>query len=376
MDHVRDYFHKAEAVGAAVATNPTDLATTTPLLFFTRWITHFCAPAFLFLAGTSAYLMGQKKTKKELSIFLVKRGVWLVLVELFIVTLAWSFNPLYNVFFLQVIWAIGVSMIILGALVYLPVGVIFGIGLLIVVGHNILDYPSVSAGIKDGFFADMQYFTQFDFYPVAENHFVLLVYAVIPWAGIMMLGYSFGQLYRQGIDAIWRRRMLVRLGFGIILFFILFRSLNIYGDPVPWSGQPRGAAFTFLSLLNLNKYPPSLLFVCMTVGPSIILLAFLEKVKNRLTRVMNVFGRVPMLYYVLHLYLIHFLVVIVFYLSGYTSKDIVSPNAPFLFRPDDFGFPLWGVYLVWILIVVVLYPICKKYNKYKSAHRKWWLSYI
>jgi uncharacterized membrane protein len=376
LDHARDYFHRTEAMGSALATSPTDLATTTPFLFFTRWITHFCAPVFVFLAGTSVFLMGQKKTKKELSIFLIKRGIWLVLVEILIVSLAWSLNPLYNVLFLQVIWVIGISMILLGVLVYLPVQVILAIGLLIVFGHNILDYPSINANIKGGFWGDLLYFTHFDIYTFAENHSALLIYAIIPWAGIMFLGFGFGLLYRQRVDVLSRKRILVLLGLLTVLLFFVLRYLNIYGDPVPWSVQPRGATFTFLSFFNLNKYPPSLLFVCMTIGPSFLVLAFLESTENRLAGIMNVFGRVPMLYYVAHLYLLRIIGVIFFYLTGFTSKDIHTTNSPFLFRPEEFGFPLWGVYLIWIVVVVILYPLCKKYNRYKSTHRKWWLSYV
>jgi uncharacterized membrane protein len=271
---------------------------------------------------------------------------------------------------------IGVAMIILGLLVYLPVGVIFNLGLLILLFHNLLDFPSITQNIKDGFWADVLYYTHFDIYTLAENHFVLLVYAVIPWTGLLILGYGFGRLYRTGVDANRRRKILIWLGLSITLFFVVMRFVNVYGDPVPWSTQPRGAIYTVLSFFNLNKYPPSLLFDCMTLGPSILLLAFLEKVQNGFTRVMNIYGRVPMLYYVAHLYLLRIIGVILFFISGYTSKDIVTPNAPFLFKPGDFGYSLWGVYAIWIIVVVLLYPLCKRYNKYKSTHHQWWLSYL
>lgn len=194
-----------------------------------------------------------------------------------------------------------------------------------------------------------------------------------------MLGYCFGKLYQSGVDPVWRRKILLRLGSGLILLFIILRFINIYGDPVPWSSQLRGGVYTFLSFLNLNKYPPSLLFLCMTIGPGIIFLAFFEKIQNGFTRVMNVYGRVPMLYYILHFYIIHLVVVIVFYAQGYGAKDIAPTGGlPFYFKPNGLGFGLVGVYAVWFFVVLILYPVCKKYNRYKTTHakEKWWLSYI
>jgi uncharacterized membrane protein len=376
LDHVRDFFHKADAIGSGLVTSPTDLATTTPILFFTRWITHFCAPSFVFLAGTSAFLSGQNKSKKELSIFLLKRGLWLVLAEIIIITFSWSFNPLYNTLFLQVIWAIGVSMIILSLLIHLPLRVIFILGFVIVFGHNILDYPSINSMVKGGFLSDLLYFSKFSSYSIGHDHFVMIIYPFVPWSGLMMLGYCFGQLYSQEVNAKWRKRALIWLGSGVIVFFVIMRFMNLYGDPVAWSTQPRGPIFTFLSFLNLNKYPPSLLFLCMTIGPVMIFLALLEKTQNSFTRTLNMFGRVPMFYYILHFFLIHFLVVIVFYISGFNQEDIKSPGALFLFRPADFGFPLWGVYMMWLLVLVILYPLCRRYNDYKNSHKKWWLSYL
>lgn len=377
LDHVRDFFHKVvlEEAGSA-ATGPTDLETTTPMLFFTRWITHFCAPIFVFLAGSSIYLMSRKKTKKELSMFLISRGIWLVIVELVIITLGWTFNPLFNLLILQVIWAIGISMILMGLLVRLPFKIVFALGIIIVFGHNLLDYKSVNEGLKGSVLADLLYFSNFSMYPLFENHYLIIVYSFLPWMGVMLLGYCFGKLYEPETDVKWRRKKLLQLGIGILLIFFILRFINIYGDPVPWSEQPRGTIYTFLSFFNVNKYPPSLLFLSMAIGTGIIFLALIEKVQNRFTAAMNIYGRVPMFYYILHFYIIHTLVVIVFYLQGFGSKDIVSPNVPFLFRPPAFGFNLWGVYAVWVFVVIVLYPLCKKYNAYKSTHKKWWLSYL
>lgn len=379
LDHVRDFLYKADLGKAAdAALDPTNMQTTYPALFFTRWITHFCAPIFVFLAGTSVYLMCQRKSKKEVSLFLIKRGFWLVFVEVIIITFGWTFNPFFNVIILQVIWTIGVSMILLGLLVLLPYRVIFAIGLLIVAGHNLMGDPSISSGLKGSLFADLLYFSNFSVHALDQNHLFIIVYAFLPWTGVMLLGYCFGKLYQPGVDAVSRRKILLRIGTGLILLFIILRFINLYGDPVPWAIQSRGSIYTFLSFLNLNKYPPSLLFLCMTIGPGILLLALIEKVKNGFTKIMNVYGRVPMFYYILHFYLIHIIVVIVFYWQGFGAKDIVPAGLPFYFKPNGLGFGLLGVYVVWFLVVVLLYPICKKYDRYKTAHakEKWWLSYI
>ncbi len=379
LDHVRDYFHKVVVEGGDdLATGPTDLATTTPLLFFTRWITHFCAPIFVFLAGTSAFLLSAKKSKKDLSGFLVKRGIWLLIVEVVIITLGWTFNPLYNVFILQVIWAIGISMIILGLLVQLPFNVIFIIGFIIVFGHNLLDYPSINGQLKGGFFPDLLYFSNFSIYNIDGSHLILIVYAFLPWTGVMLLGYCFGKLFRPEVNPSWRKKVLLQLGAGLLGLFILLRFINNYGDPVPWGQHPRGDVFTFLSFTNINKYPPSLDFLCVTIGGGIVMLAFLEGVRNKVADIFRVYGRVPMFYYIVHIYLIHLLVVIGFFAHGFATSKIVTPNSPFLFRPSEFGYDLGMVYLIWLFVVIVLYPLCKNYDRYKTANakRKWWLSYL
>ncbi|MEO7306400.1 MAG: heparan-alpha-glucosaminide N-acetyltransferase domain-containing protein [Ferruginibacter sp.] len=377
LDHVRDFFYKVnlEKAGSA-ATGPTDLETTYPMLFFTRWITHFCAPIFVFLAGTSIYLMSKKKTKKELSGFLISRGIWLIIVEVIIITFGWTFNPLFNLLILQVIWAIGISMILMGILIQLPYKAILFLGLLIVFFHNILDYKAVNESLKGSVVANLLYFSDFSVYPIFKDHFIIIIYSFLPWLGVMMLGYCFGKLYTPDIDMVWRRKILLQLGTALLILFVSLRLSNLYGDPVPWSEQARGPVYTFLSFFNVNKYPPSLLYLCMTIGAGMLFLAFIEKVQNRFTVIMNIYGRVPMFYYILHFYLIHILVVIVFYLQGFSSSDIVTPGLPFLFRPPAFGFNLWGVYAVWAFVVIALYPLCKKYNTYKSTHQKWWLSYL
>src|SRR6185436_11216543 len=221
LDHVRDYFH----ISANTA-DPLDPATTTFFLFFTRWITHFCAPVFVFLSGTSIYLQSQRKTKKELSTFLITRGLWLIFVEVVIVTFAWSFNPNYTFHFLQVIWTIGISMVLLGLLIYLPFNVLLALGLLIVLGHNLLDIPESAPGFEAGFWWDLLHHGAFVPYAYAPNHSLFLVYPFVAWLGLMILGYCFGVFFTEKFSTEERKKILVRLGAGLIIFFIALRFTN------------------------------------------------------------------------------------------------------------------------------------------------------
>jgi uncharacterized membrane protein len=363
LDHVRDFFHDD-----AFLHEPLDLQTTTPFLFFTRFITHYCAPIFIFLAGVSAYLIGLKKSKAELSSFLIKRGFWLIIIEFAIVTFGWTFNPFYNVFVFQVIWAIGISMALMGLLVRLPYKVIFGTGLLIVLGHGLL------TGITSGFWYDLT-LGHFASYPISETRTILIIYSFVPWLGIMLCGYGMGIIFTPTFDPIQRKKILLSTGTAMLVLFILLRFSNLYGDPSPWIPQ-RNALYTFLSFINVSKYPASLLYTCITIGPALLLLVALEKARGPFVHIIAVFGRVPFFYYILHIYLIHILTIIAFYATGHTSADIVNPSTPFLFRPQIFGFSLPIVYLIWLGVLVILYPICKWYNHYKSKHKHWWLSYL
>jgi uncharacterized membrane protein len=372
LDHIRDFFYNPTGNLQSAALNPTAMATTFPALFFTRWITHFCAPIFVFLAGTSAYLMSQRKTKQEISAFLFKRGLWLVAVEVLIVTLGISFNPIYSALFLQVIWAIGCSMMILSVLIHLPYKVILGIGLIIVFLHNTLNFIT----LPKNFITDLLYTGLFSIYPIGTGRVIIILYALVPWAGIMILGYCFGKLYMPDISIDERKRKLLLYGFGLLGLFVVLRMINIYGDQVRWSVQTRGPVYTFLSFLNISKYPPSLDYFCVTIGVGMLALRLFEEMKNPFTRFMNVFGRVPFFYYVIHFYLIHGLLVVLFYMKGYTSKDIVNPASPFFFTPNGLGLSLVGVYIVWSLVIMIMYPLCKRYNAYKSVHHQWWLSYV
>lgn len=372
LDHVRNFFHDD-----ALLHNPLDLQTTTPFLFFTRWITHFCAPVFVFLAGISAYLAGLNRSKKSLSYFLMKRGVWLILVEIFIITLGTTFNPFYNVIVLQVIWAIGISMFLLGFLIWLriPYLALFVTGILIVAGHNLLDNAESIRHHEVGFAWDLIHAGHLKMYEIFKGHSILISYAFLPWTGIMILGFCIGKLYDPQYNAAKRKRALFTTGFALVALFVLLRLINSYGDPMKWIPQ-KSSLYTFLSFMNVTKYPPSLMYTSITIGPALILLALIENTRNRFSLSIRVFGQVPFFYYVLHFYFIHFLTTIAFFFCGYGADDIVTTGSRYFFRPPQFGFPLWAVYIIWIGLILSLYPLCRWYKNYKASHFQWWLSYL
>lgn len=374
LDHVREFFHED-----ALLKDPLDPATTSIPVYFTRWITHFCAPVFVFLAGTSAYLQGLKKSKAELSKFLITRGLWLVLVEWFIISLGIIFDPGYHLIPFQVIWAIGICMFLLGILVWLPYTAIFILGAVIVLGHNLLDYPEAvhfKQGQPMGFWWDLLHAARFAVYPFAPGHNIVIVYPFLAWLGIMMMGYCLGRMFEATVEPAARKKRLLTIGFGLIVFFAIIRVVNSYGDPAPWRDFPSTLRDIF-SFLNVTKYPPSLMYASITLGPALVVLALIEGIQNKFTDFVKIYGRVPLFYYVVHFYLIHAITVFCFYFIEHkTSAEIVDPNSFFLFRPQKFGYELWVVYLVWICVVLILYPICKRYNQYKSTHKHWWLSYL
>lgn len=375
LDHVRDYFH----IGANVD-DPLNLATTTPLLFFTRWITHFCAPTFIFLSGTSVYLQSLRKTKPELGIFLVKRGLWLVLIEWCVVSLGWTFNLHYTIIPFQVIWAIGISMFVFGVLmlINIPYKAILVLGIILVAGHNLLDFAEAAPGFQSNFWWDLFHHGVFVPYQYAPNHVALLVYPFPAWLGVMMLGYCAGVWFTSAWSREARKKILVRTGLGLIALFVLVRFTNLYGNPVDWSVQ-KNAFYTVLSFINVTKYPPSVLFLCLMLGPALLLLAWLEGIKNKLTDSMVVFGRTAFFYYILHIYIIHIAAAVCFFARGHSFEDAahVGQQFPFMFVAPGEGYGLGVVYLVWALFVIALYPLCKRYDSYKTRHpEKWWLSYL
>jgi len=369
LDHVRDYFHYD-----AFMYSPTDLSRTNAALFFTRFITHYCAPIFVFLSGTSSYLYGLKRSKSELSFFLLTRGAWLVFVEIFAVGLFRTFNLAYTFSSLQVIWAIGLCMMALSAIIYLNRNLILLAGLFLVVGHNALDSIHVQGNTLSAFLwsilHDEKHFT--------FGRFIVFVhYPVLPWLGVMILGYYLGSLYTPGYDSVQRKRLLRLLGISALGLFIILRLDNWYGDSANWSVQ-KNATFSLLSFLNVTKYPPSLLYLLITLGPALILLAVMEKPTNSVTRKIVTFGRVPMFYYLAHILLIHTLAVVAGFITGHGEMGILNNAVNSVPELKGYGFGLATVYVVWIALVLLLYPFCKWFERYKRNHQSkyWWLSYL
>jgi uncharacterized membrane protein len=362
LDHVRMYFGQG-----SLYADPTDLSTTTPLLFFTRWITHFCAPVFIFLAGTAASLYEARHPgTRQLSRYLLTRGAWLIFLELVIVNFGWTFDITFSFHFIQVIWAIGASMVVLAGLVYLPKPAILAVGLVLVFGHNLLD-PIQAEGASLP--AVVWYILhQEAFVTFVPDRMVYFHYPLIPLVGLMALGYVFGTLYRPEFDAAKRRRWLLGMGTAAILLFLILRGFNLYGEPNPWSPQPT-ALYSLLSFLNTTKYPMSLHFLLMTMGPALIFLALVEGIKNRVTGIVLTFGAVSLFFYIIHIYVIHLLAFVALVISGRSWTDyIITAEAWVNQTTADFGFDLWVVYLVWASVVVGMYLPCKWYRAYKKGH--------
>lgn len=370
LDHARAYFHYG-----SFYIDPTILETTTPTLFFTRFITHFCAPVFVFLAGTSAFLYGRRKTKPELFKFLFTRGIWLIFLELVVNTLIWTFDLSYSFPIVQVIWAIGISMVCLSFLIYLPKKVILAIGIILVAGHNALD----------GIVAEGQSIQSIIWYILHQQNLLVfspdsilyIHYPIIPWIGLMALGYLFGTFYKKDFAATVRKKWLLYIGFGAVILFFILRTINIYGDLVPWTMQETTSK-TIISFFNVTKYPPSLLYLSITMGPSLLFLYAIETTKNKLTDFFLVFGRVPLFYYFLHVLVIHALAIVGILIFGGRWQDMILGAESFLSQNLlTYGYSLFIVYVVWIGVVLMLYPFCKKYMIYKANNKdKWWLSYL
>jgi uncharacterized membrane protein len=369
LDHTRDYFHFGASLG-----DPTNLETTTPILFFTRFITHYCAPVFIFLAGTSAFLYGRSKTKPHLFKFLFTRGIWLIILEIFLNNLLWFFDLSYSFVLLQVIWAIGLSMVVLSFLIYLPKKALLIVGFLLVAGHNLLD-SIIATG--DSFKSILWYILhQPSGIQISESTFLYFAYPVIPWIGLIVLGYSFGSLYTRGFDINTRKKWLLRLGLSSVILFFILRGANVYGDLAPWSMQDTTTK-TILSFFKVTKYPPSLAYLLITIGPSLLFLYSIETIKNKLTDFILVFGRVPLFYYFLHVFVIHVTAIIVLILLNDNWRELLKANGNPISTLTKNGYSLFIVYIVWIAIIILLYFPSKKYMTYKATNKdKWWLSYL
>ena len=361
LDHTRDFF-------AGGGFNPRDVAD--PALFLTRWITHFCAPTFIFLAGISAFLYGAKgRSKLDLSEFLLTRGLWLVLVEFTLVRFGWSFGVFFNAFLAQVIFAIGVSMIALAALVYLPRWAIATVGIVMIAGHNALD------GIKPEHFGSFSVIWNFLHVPatldLGGGAKFRVLYPLIPWIGVMAAGYALGPVFLMQRTA--RLRWLIGLGIAVIAGFVLLRATNLYGDPAPWVMHPTWSA-TLLSFINCEKYPPSLLYLAMTLGPALLMLAAFESARGRVADWITTYGRVPFFYYLAHLVLIHALALAFASAMSFDTGWLIG-QFPFG-KPAGWGLNLAGIYVVWAIVIVALYPACRWFAALKARRREWWWSYL
>ena len=366
LDHTRDYLH------IHAAQSPTDLATTTPILFFTRWITHLCAPTFVFLSGASAWLSLNGGAPIAASRrFLLKRGFILIVIEFTLVNFGLSFDLRFRLFIFEVIATIGSGLILVSLLSRLSPKIVLAIACLLFFGHDLIFRLPMPANSVLGFIGSLLFGP--GAFPYAPGRLFVIAYPVLPWLGIMLAGFRAGQLFTLPIEK--RRVLFLRLGLGALALFVLLRLSNWYGDPVPWTHQ-RSGAYTFLSFMNLGKYPPSLLFSLATLGILLLILSAAEGRDNALTRFLLVYGRVPLFYFVVHIYLIHLLLLLTVTLQGYPWSSL--DFGPFRFgRPDHAGLSLGGVYLVWAAVVLALYPLCRWYGRYKTRHKeKIWLRYL
>ncbi len=357
LDHTRDFFSRLRF-------QPEDMARSTPILFLTRWVTHFCAPSFFFLAGVGASLaMRNGRSRRDVSRFLLTRGLFLVVLEPTVLQIGWnfSFGP---PFILLVIWSLGWSMVALSGLIYLPHKVIAAVSVLMIFGHNLLD--GITADSLGGF-APIWHLLHV---PGVVTNDVIVGYPLIPWMGVMSLGFVVGDVFKWAPDA--RRKFLIRTGGTAIILFMVLRYFNLYGNPFPWTAQ-RSAAMTVASFLNLLKYPPSLMYLLMTLGPAFMALALFENARGTIARVVSVYGKVPMFYYAIHIFLIHTLAALFALVqgghAGFLGLDVES-------FPAWYGTSLPGVYLAWLTVVALLYVPCRWYAGLKSRRNDFWLRYI
>jgi uncharacterized membrane protein len=375
LDHVRDYFLAGTEVDPMADPN------VSAAVFATRWITHFCAPVFVLLAGTSAGLMAARKSRGELARFLLTRGLWLIAVEILLIAHAWTFSPLgmeeiggLTWVPLQVIWAIGASMVVLAGLQYLGRTACLAIGVTVIAAHNLLDpiWPASQL-------LDRQWPVWVSLHSTmaqqAGPFLFVFRYPLLPWIGVMALGFGSSGVFE--LPPARRNAVLLRAGVALTLGFLLLRASGAYGDPNPWQVQPGGLGATVIDFLNVTKYPPSLLFLTMTLGPAAILCAVADRISGGLAGVIKdgliMFGRVPFAFYVAHLYLIHSLSVLLGLLQGFNAEQTMTNPR---FYPPGFGVGLPATYLVWALVVALLYPLCRWMAGVKARRRDWWLSYV
>ena len=356
LDHTRDYFSNLRFP-------PENLAKATPALFATRWVTHFCAPVFFLLAGVGASLaVSAGKSRRAMSWFLLTRGLWLIVLEMTVLQFAWNFSIGFPLF-LIVIWALGWSMIVLAALIFLPRWAIATIAIAMIATHNLLDPIRPDAF---GALAPLWHFLHVPGFVMGK---ALIGYPLIPWCGVMALGYALGAVFEWTPEV--RKKILIRAGIAMVIAFIVLRYFNLYGNPAPWSPQ-RSAVMTVASFLNLLKYPPSLMYLLMTLGPAFAALALLDNVRGRFANAIAVYGRVPMFYYVVHIFVIHILAYLFALIQGGRGDFLSLDTGSF---PEWYGTSLAGVYLAWAIVILILYLPCRWFASLKSRRKDWWLSY-
>ena len=370
IDHTRDFVH-----AAAMSFPPEDLSRTTAAFFFTRWITHFCAPAFMFCAGLGAWFRLERGgSRADLSRFLVTRGLWLIVLEFTVVNVGFFFNFEYRLLFLLVFWALGMSMIALAGLIHLPYRALLAISLGMIALHNLTDaIPPATSGAFGWLWQVLHQPGLIAAGPPA----IVVAYPLIPWIAVMAAGFCFGRIYR--LPAERRRLVLIGLGVALTVAFVVIRAANIYGDPRPWTIQNR-SGFTLLSFLNCTNYPASLSFLLMTLGPAIVFLGLVDRVQPRDRNLLITFGRTPLLYFVLHIPLIHVVAIALTWLRYGSAPFLFLPpptlGTPRDVFPPDYGWSLWMVYVVTAAVVMILYPVVLWFARLRARRRDWWLSYL
>ena len=376
LDHVRDFFHRA----ALASASPTDLSTTTPLLFMTRWVTHFCAPIFMFTAGLGAYLWwtrGEGRTRSQLSMFLLTRGLLLLVLELTVMRVAYNFDLSFrDPVLLLVLWVLGAGMVVMAALVWLPIPWLAGSSVALIALHNLLD--GISASQLGSWAPVWNLLHETGAFPFA-GLLVIVGYPLVPWVAVMACGFASGRLLSLAPEA--RRQRLLWIGSILTVGFVVVRALNVYGDPLPWTGQ-RSEVYSVLSFLNTTKYPPSLAFLLMTLGPAFVALAWLTRRQPGPANPLVVLGRAPLFFFVLHFCAAHLLALLFAAIRygadvwRFAFHPLPSMGGPAHLFPPGFGYDLWVVYAVWAMVVVGLYPACRWFATIKEARRSSWLTYL
>jgi uncharacterized membrane protein len=344
------------------------------ILYITRWVTHFCAPTFVLLTGVAAALLGRKRTKKQLSIFLLTRGIWLVFADLVIISFAWSFNPAPHLMVFNVVSTIGTGMIILSFLIYLPQTLILVIGLFIIFFHDTLD--NIQIGPDSPFILSLLHHR--NLFVWGDHYNFRVAYPIIPWAGVIAVGYCLGNLFQPGYEAAKRKKLLRWMGISAIILFFVLRYFNIYGNPTEWKAGENSIQ-TLMIFFNVAKYPPSLLYLLITLGPVLLFLSAVDDSRISSSNPLVIIGRVPFFFYVIHIYVIHLIGVIIALSMGHPFSDMVTDS--FITQKKElagtYGVSLFWVYIIWLIVVFGLYPLCKWYANYKMKHKDWrWLSYL